>query len=512
MGCAPALGNEPEQVIERCFRLGAVTLDYRCALYGTGLRLDLATSAGDRLGATVRLKAPVAAHVAKEIVPLEGERRFAPWALDLAHVSFQTPCSGHPDYIGRDEDVFENALAIAHRAACLGGTSESTDVLEELEGFERVLAEVRRRVQASCNPPAFAVARRFHPLARFYVYGQLVGDPSGRIEQLAHICPGALLFAAGLQSCGGIVGEAAHELIREIIAGRQLARVLRGAVQTLLIHEATMLEDRCVPVAPGSALAVFDGSPKVLDAWTDRMRLFVRRAGPRVSPLDLCAMPPPLFAPEDIPKSALPNARWYAAMRVAALSASDREWPDGTWAFLSRNALSMYGLALAPANGTGRAWPLRAAGLKLLRDGMRYADAIGRWPKRSTSSEAWLTSMQSWVHLRDELVFPGLDVAAIQMPGVELSAVRTALELAAEGRRMDNCVADRCDELLGGDRWIFAGSILGRPVTVEVAKLAGRYELQEAFGFQNSERSSIQWSALCLWVDELNELMVRRDR
>src|ERR1700674_5299532 len=104
ISCAPALGNEPEQVIERCFRLGTVRLDYRCSVYGTGLQLDLATSAGDGLNATLRLKAPVAVHVAKEIVPREGERRFAPWALDLAHVSFLPPCSAHPDYLGRDEE------------------------------------------------------------------------------------------------------------------------------------------------------------------------------------------------------------------------------------------------------------------------------------------------------------------------------------------------------------------------------------------------------------------------
>jgi hypothetical protein len=402
---------------------------------------------------------------------------------------------------------------------------------------------------ARCQPAAFAVARRFHPLARLFVYKNVVADVSGRVAQLARSCPGALVFAAGLESCGGLAGEASHSLIDEAVAGRPLARVLSPAVEQFLIHEAVLEEQRPGGARTGRALALIDGSAEDLQRWLDRMRLFVRRAGPRVSPLDLCAPPPSQFAPEDIPGDVRANGRWYAAMRVVGL-VIEPDAPPGLWSFASRNALLLYDEARAQADEPWLAWGSRSAGLTLARRLLAHARAIGRWPTRYTNAKELVASMHSWRLLQDSLtrpaqrlgellehlrkldlgeveaihvlgedhasaqgagiVFPVFEAPVVEVAGVELAPIRTALELAAEGRRMDNCVAGLCGELARGGRWIFSGRIQGEPVTVEIAKLGGRYALGQARGYMNCGLSAGAWTLLGRWLRALDAQDVGR--
>ena len=164
--------------------------------------------------------------------------------------------------------------------------------------------------------------------------------------------------------------------------------------------------------------------------------------------------------------------------------------------------------------------------------------------QRSTSAKAWLSSLQSWLDQQDRLAgpaerlgrlleklrgldlgevesirpledglgwdetagprFPTFDKPAVQIPGVDLRPVRTALELAAEGRRMGHCVATYCGELARGGRWIFTGSVEQEPATVEVVRVAERYALEEAHGFEDRELSASPWSALRRWGQALN--------
>src|SRR5690242_18935164 len=112
-GRAPALGKQPEEVIERSFRLGAVTLDCRYALYRAGLRIDLITNQCGWLKATVLWTASVAGDVRERMVQTRAGLQFAPWALDMRHVSFHAPASGHLVYIASEGDLFASASEFA---------------------------------------------------------------------------------------------------------------------------------------------------------------------------------------------------------------------------------------------------------------------------------------------------------------------------------------------------------------------------------------------------------------
>ena len=372
------------------------------------------------------------------------------------------------------------------------------------------------------------------------MYREVTGDATGRVAELARVCPGALVFAAGLESCRGIARAASCALVHEVISGRPLARVLGDAVQQFLIHEAVLEEERRAQVAPN--LAVLDGPQEALTRWVERMRLLVRRAGPRVSPLDLCAPPPQLFAPEDIPVEVRANARWYAAMRFAG-HVIEADLPVGSWSFLSRNALLLHDVALARAE---EPWFARVAGegLMLGRSLFGYARTTGQWPVRHANARALLTSADSWWLLQESrtglaqrlgevleqlrkldlgeveaivplnedpildpvagVVFPVFEPPTPDVAGVELRPITTALELAAEGRRMCNCVASLCGELARSGHWIFSGRILSEPVTVQISRIGGRYALEEARGYMNRKLSRTEWTLLRRWVGSLD--------
>ncbi len=531
-------------MIDEVFRIGSTQLRYRCTLYRTGLRLELDSDRGDRLRATLRVRAPVALHLEEEIVERDPVCPFRRWERYALHASFQAPYASRTGYIGNGDELFGRVLLFVYRAAGPACTRSRA----ERERLRDSLAHAVRAAVARCDPEAFAIARRFHPLARFFVYRQLLDDASGRIRQLASACPGALILAAGLESRGGIAGEAARDLVREVVAGRKLALVLSDAAQGLLVDRAA-LEERMVGrgYAPGPALTLFDASSDEFGLWLDRMRLFVRRAGPRVSSLDLCGMPPPRFAPEDIPRDPRLNGEWYGVVRLAA-DCVEQEIPARAWSFLSRNAAALYAVAVArtdPDDGD-----TRDNGIALVRHALAYSDATGRWPGRSTSAKAWLSRVEAWWNeralpaepadptgpadrlgwlleklrgldlgdveaiqpLKDDLEwdetagprFPAFDMPTTEIPGVDLRPILTALELAAEGRRMGNCVATRCGDLARGGRWIFSGYVQQEPATIGLSGSAGHYTLLEARGFKNGELSASARSALLRWVQALN--------
>lgn len=518
-------------------------LDYRCALYRAGLRLDLATDRGDWLRASVRLKAPVCVQVAEEIAVMEGARRFAPWALDLQHVSFLAPASGHTDYEAASEDPFFRAFAFARKTTRNLTRQDDAAAELNLEQLRFLLATAVRAAVVRCQPAAFAVARRFHPLVRLFVYRAVAGDVTGRIAELARACPGVLVFAAGLESCRGIARDASRGLLQDVVSGRPLARLLSDAVQQFLIYEAGQDEQRRARGARAApTLDVMDGPREALERWVDRLRLLVRRAGPRVSPLDLCVPPPQLFAAEDIPVEVRANARWYAAMRFAG-HVIEADLPAGSWSFLSRNAVLLHDAALSLAE---EPWFARIAGEGLLlgRTLFAYGRATGRWPTRHTNGRALLASAQSWWLLQESLtgpaqrlgellerlrkldlgeveailplsedatwdpvagvIFPAFEVRIPEVAGVELRPITTALELAAEGRRMRNCVAGFCGELAQGGRWILSGRVLGEPVTVEISRIDGRHALADARGYMNRKLSKAEWLLLRRWVGALD--------
>lgn len=558
---APTLGTRPQGVIKQLLRIGSTRLRYRCKHYHAGIRLELESDRGDWLRATVRVKAPAVVQLDEEVVSRKPGRRYRPWALDVLHTSFRGPGASRVQYLADTEELFERVRSFARQVDsgwCLSSRRQA-----QREHLRRLLADAVRAVVSRCDPGALGIARRFHPLARFFVYRQLLEDASGRVRQLTRTCPGALVFAAGLGAHGGLAGETARDLFREVVAGGKLSRALGKAVQGFLLNEAALEQKIRRGSAPGPASTLLDGCSDEVTSWVDRMRLLVRRAGPRVSPLDLCAMPPPRFAPEDIPRDARTNTQWYAAVRVAVLAA-EHEIAPGAWSFLSRNAVALFDMAAARA-AVPLARDTRAEGFTLARDALAYSEATSKWPQRSTSAEAWLSCLQSWLDQQDRLAGPaerlgrlleklrGLDLGEVEsilslkddlgwdetagpvfptfdkppdvrIPGVDLRPIRTALELAAEGHRMGNCVAAYCgglvrggqvrDGLVGGrpvrgrlvrgGRWIFTGSVEQEPATVEVVRVAERYALEDARGFEDRELSASAWSALRRWGRALN--------
>lgn len=359
-------------------------------------------------------------------------------------------------------------------------------------------AEAYARDGAHLDPAAWRAARRFHPLARGPVLRWLREDATGRIAQLAHACPGALVLAAGLEARGGAFSEVARELRGDARRGLPLDLALdaaSGRMAEAMVARAGAGTCGDVPSAGAIANSVGGGS---VERWLLRLRWLVRRAGPRVSPLDLCALPPPVLVPEDIPSGAA-SARWYAALRVVCDEWLEHEVPAAAWSFASRHGVTLAREVALAAGGPGSA---RAAGAALARRALLRGLATGRWPCRGAGARRWREALErepeGGAHL------PAYDGPAPRVRGVALRPLGTAGELVSEGRQMRNCLGQWHGRLAGRRRWVFSGRILGVPVDVEVWQVGARYVVPMALGPGNGSLTDAQRAALVRWLRALN--------
>jgi hypothetical protein len=359
----------------------------------------------------------------------------------------------------------------------------------------------------ACDSSARAIALRFSPCMRWWVYRQVVGDDSCRIGQLACTCPGALVFAFALREHAGFVG-AAEGILIDARRGTPLPRLLGAAVDRWRGHAPSFVAERG-PSSGAAWLRFFSAEGPELDRLCAQQRLLVRRAGARVAPSFLLTPPPLAFAPEDIPSGARRNARWYRAMKgsVATLAGSDGSDSAsrvGAVALVSRWAGEIPGNHLRPS----------PAFVRML---VEYCAATRRVPSRETDATRLVTAARQWAGTVGDIareqglprVLPA-SVLEIEIPDVEhfswsaagvvVVPLRTVREILAEADTMHHCVASCVGTALARECVLLHATVGEEEITLQVQHRAGMLVLAQAAGLANARVSIAGWRGLEAWM------------
>ncbi len=393
---------------------------------------------------------------------------------------------------------------------------------ELLRALFRVAGAAARAAVGGLAPSAHRLALRFLPHLRMRAYARLAADSTGRLADLVSACPGALIFAfALLERDLSPASEAAGErLLADVVAGRKLTHALDAAIAAWLDAAPDYLaaldarsglvacDDAAAPGEPAACDAhdldpALDGDRASLAelhvVWAHALdpaaraqvlaaqRVLIRRAGPQVITKHLWMPPPVMLVPDDIPANTRANARWYRSIKLSPIT---MRWIDGVGRDHQR-ALA----AFVSRHGAEMARGYRLTQLGRMRDLLDYARATGRWPARTMPLARVLTEVELWhaalyeragaapvgwtgaVDLELPLVAPAAAVLALRLAGVELTPLRTAGELVAEGVEMGHCVATRLEAALEGAALVFRGVVERERVTVELARHGGRWLL-----------------------------------
>jgi hypothetical protein len=437
-------------------------------------------------------------------------------ARTTASVSHCWPMTRAPQLHAWTRDPFVRATQWAYRAMYprrdVEGSDEDPDAPATMRALFGACAGLEQEAAALCDPAARAIAMRFPPHLRLWLYGRLVDDSTGRIAQLASACPGALTFAYGLQVAGAGWGSPADEagarLLGAAVAGRRLDWALRDAVE----EWATAME--CSSDASGRVDPVWDRLRWAFGAERERLlsrqQLLLRRAGPMVATTNLFLPPPISFAPEDIPRKVRDNARWFSVMKcsralIGASMRDERGRLEAFAMFVSRHAVA---LARAGSQRHPRAmvahmrdyavatdhWPVRGTSL-------RYLDEVALWHERVARVEgvAALAQLTPGLTLSPEVQLPAPPVGRWRDDGVEIAPLSSVGELVVEGHRMHHCVASRYQPVALGESAIYRATIGGKPITVEIERTCLRWRIKEAKGFGDREPTTAEWVVLRRW-------------
>jgi len=508
--------------IETEFKYSCVTVEMRQRIWPDRFRLDLRTDHEERVPARFEIDISLLPRFAVKVRSARNWRSHG-WGLP----------AGLPRVA---KDPFREARQWTYRAlvpVLPRNSRDATHMRLSTRWIDPVLAETLLTVRAQIRQVALAVAAlldsdarktalRFPNHMRVWLYRQLAADTSGRLAQLAQVCPGALTFAYALAAFGRLrgCGRAGGKLLRRSIAGRQLDQLLDAAVATWAVfaeRKATHLQtpDRQRFIWQKVANSQGNAHQAVLQA----QRLLIRRAGAGVPSLLLWLPPPIAFAPEDIPARKLDNARWFRVMkRFPSLMAGHQELlmqhGRNLSLFLSQHALLLHKRGDLGYSDHGR--------ISALLD---YARAMNARPRRSASPARYFAAAEAW-HRRIEQVRDLVTVAAdVGQPIVdadgnalpfpeptcpgwhsgedEIVPLRTAEEVLAEGTCMHNCVASRIGEALTGRAFLYHGEVAGKPLTILFEAGDTGYRLVEAKTSANSEPRPAQKRVLAEFVAHL---------
>ncbi len=274
----------------------------------------------------------------------------------------------------------------------------------------------RARVWARQAVPrtARSAACAFHPRAAAAVAMRAAADETGRVAQLARVCPGLFALAVTLRA-----STALDEACARTIAGKPLAECL----------------------------------DPVLDAWrragrgardVARHASFVRRAPAAIDPAALREPFPPGLILDDLPKDAQARAAWFtAAGALAALTVS--EGADDVARLAS--FVSARGEAIGRLDEGERGTLLIA----LIERGR----ALGHWPSRQTRVPAARARAEGFSPDAERLPWtPRLTTPSHPLVLIRLLATPAALK--AEGELMGHCVGSYVDDVLSRTLLVFA--------------------------------------------------------
>jgi hypothetical protein len=405
----------------------------------------------------------------------------------------------------------------------------------------RLLRQLAREAFLRTDPAARQLACVYRPGQRFRIYKLIVADPTGRIGQMASVCPGLLGLIDGLLCAGSAEKEAARNLLSGVTDGRRLPHLLEAAARATLAPAAL----RVWALGEGVRRLAWAGSSEFEAAVASRKRL-TASAGSLVDISGLYAAPPLAFALEDIPRDPVGNARWYSLMRSAGLvlfDVSDLALREPLSAFVSANALLIASRArrrgiaadgLIDVDAPGVVWFLQRL--------VRYAGATGRRPCRATNALKYFEACDAWARQRGEdsaagrlgrllrriplldlgevtavhALTPGASLEGVQRvrlpsgplrdvsrPGLVLAQLRSPEALAAEGSTMGHCVGSWVPRALSGEVAVYAGEVVGRRLTVALKRNArGSVVIVDARRVANAEPTAAQKSQLKVWVAE----------
>lgn len=365
-------------------------------------------------------------------------------------------------------------------------------------GYAAALAHVRaiaRAALARCDPGARALAMRFSGGTRWWVYRHVVADPTGRIAQLVESCPGLLVLTHAF-ACHPFDEArnraAAREILGAVIAGASLRKTVDDAVErwsrlrTVRRMPLRSWRARTGRRPPGS-LAL--------------KRIQVRRAGPAVREADLAAPPPPDFAPEDIPRSALDNALWFEAMSEAERELCQERDPvlrARMSRFVSRHALPLFRGAWRRAQ---RPWVFPRSAGEVVRRLLAHAHATGRGPARSWNPRRLVERAARWSEVTTFPPGPASPASTLA-----LEPIATAAALEREGEEMSHCVASYTERAAAGEVFFYrgGGACRARRLTVAIVRRRGRWELLEARGADNRAPTRGERRRLRSWLARLD--------
>jgi hypothetical protein len=402
------------------------------------------------------------------------------------------------------DDVFVNAFGWARER------TRDDDSAGPLGEYRLLLGKLAGHAAALCKPEARRIALRFRPASRLGVYGLVQRDGTGRIAQLAAVCPGAVLFAVGLQ-CGPQASRwIGQRMAQQVIEGRKLDRILAEAVEAWLSGDREPLRQfRLFPGLFGEATV-----PAAFRDQASRLRLLIRKAGPLVHPAWLVRIPPPLVVPEDIPAQPHDNACWYRIVGEIARYAPKMD-AEGFAAFVSKNVVALRRVATGERPVDVLLGELRdfldATRTRVDRHNgfQRVIDDCVRWHAR-------LREVEDLVDLESELgLGPDEDIkfAKPPIPGLKSDAgivrpVATLHELIREGREMHNCVAWRARPILEGSCYIYSAKVAGARLTVEILRDAGPgLSLGEVRTFANGMPRPEHLVFLASWIQRATAVL-----
>ena len=349
-------------------------------------------------------------------------------------------------------------------------------------------------------PRAVRAASDFEdPAAWWFVYEVAAGDASGRVAQLAKVCPGLLLMAHALRLDGA--RDACGRIVQGVARGRRLKQLLNLAAsewEGLRRHSLSQRRLRDLPARDRQRLVA-------------NQRLRIRRAGPQVPAGLLLMPPPPVLVPEDIPALPQPNRDWYIYTSHPLLPWQDwaahlrmsRQQLEGLARFLSLQWPTLKRPGPVTDNGDP-AWMLEH-----LAD---YLQHTGRVADRQTNARRLLRDMEDWVHqlgqqsrLPPETPLQIHGLQGWQGPRSSFEPLRTVGDLQQESASMKHCVAALSEDAVTGRAVFFHADLDGEPATVAVQPESGTggWRLAQARGRCNRLLDGRQREVITSWLRRL---------
>jgi len=499
----------PQETSTTTFRLRCRAVELRLCRWPDRLRLELRSDHESRVGTRFELELRIKPFLSLRV------RRGGAWSSHSWGLAAGLTRSRHDPFVDACRWAFRALVPFNPHRRRNGPRASCPEITMLVRQVRATIREAACVAAALLDHGARKIALRFPAHMRMWLCRQLAADTSGRLAQLAQVCPGALIFAYALAKLGhrAGVGAAGAKLLRDAIAGRGLNELLDDAVAAWATGAERLAQNQRAPDERHLIWQrVVDARGGERRALLRAQRLLIRRAVAGVPSRTLWLPPPLAFAPEDIPTHKLENARWFRVMKclfplLVSYEGLPLEYGRNICLFLSRHALLLH-----KREDLGYSDHSRISSL------LDYVRAINDWPRRSSSATRLFEAAETW-HRQIEQVqlmadvgrmvgqsLVGADGKTLPLPEPpcpgwrsgddHIIPLHTAEEVLAEGAHMHNCVASHIPQVLANTAALYHGEIAGKPLTIQIAPAISGYRVVEAKTFANDEPAAAQMRVL----------------